>query len=99
MEGVYSMQLKLEHLDIKIGQHKVLLNIVDAKELGVNPGDRVRIRGHESLSAIVDTTDDMVPPGTLGAVSESYRHFKDWDKPVEVVPAFRPDSTTVIKKI
>jgi AMP phosphorylase len=49
------MQLKLEHFNIKIGQHKVLLNIADAKELGVNPGDRVRIRGHESLSAIADT--------------------------------------------
>ncbi len=65
------MQLKLEHFNIKIGQHKVLLNIADAKELGVNPGDRVRIRGHQSLSAIVDTTDDMVPPGTLGSFLKS----------------------------
>lgn len=93
------MQLRLEHIDIKIGQHKVLLNIADAKEMGVNPGDRVRIRGRESLSAIVDTTDDMVPPGTLGAFSEIYKHFHDWDKPVEVVPAFRSKSATVIKKI
>jgi AMP phosphorylase len=83
------MQLKLEHIDIKIGQHKVLFNVVDARELGVIPGDRVRIRGHESLSAIVDTTDDMVPPGTLGAFFEISKHFRDWDKPVEVVPAFR----------
>ena len=89
MEGILFMQLKLEHLNIKIGQHKVLLNIADAKELGVNPGDRIRIRGHESLSAIVDTTDDMVPPGVLGAFVEIYRHFKDWDKPVEVVPSFK----------
>ena len=93
------MQLKLEHINIKIGQHKVLFNVVDAKELGVNPGDRVRIRGRESLSAIVDTTDDMVPPGTLGAFSDIYRHFHDWDKPVEVVPSLRSKSGTVIKKI
>ncbi len=71
------MQLKLEHINIKIGQHKVLFNIADAKELGVNPGDRVRIRGHESLSASVDTTDDMVPPGTLGVFSEVYEHFQN----------------------
>jgi len=93
------MQLKLEHFKIKIGQHKVLFNIADAKELGVNPGDRVRIRGHRSLSAIVDTTDDMVPPGTLGVFSEVYEHFEDWDKPVEVVPAFRSKSSSVIKKM
>ncbi|MDD4620902.1 MAG: thymidine phosphorylase, partial [Methanosarcina sp.] len=87
------MQLKLEHFNIKIGQHKVMLNIVDAKELGVNPGDRVRIRGHESTSAIVDTTDDMVPPGTLGVFSEVYEHFQDWDKPIEVIPAIRSKSS------
>lgn len=93
------MQLKLEHFNIKIGQHKVMLNIVDAKELGVNPGDRVRIRGHESTSAIVDTTDDMVPPGTLGVFSEVYEHFQDWDKPIEAIPAIRSKSSAVIKKI
>jgi AMP phosphorylase len=93
------MQLKLEHFNVKIGQHKALLNIADAKELGINPGDRVRIRGHQSLSAIADTTDSMVPPGTLGVFSEVYEHFEDWDKPVEVVPAFRSKSSAVIKKI
>jgi AMP phosphorylase len=93
------MQLKLEHINIKIGQHKVLFNIADAKELGVNEGDRVRIRGRDSLSAIVDTTDDMVPPGTLGAFTDIYKRFQGWDKPVEVVPAFRSRSATVIKKI
>lgn len=93
------MQLKLEHFNIKIGQHKVMLNIADAKELGTHPGDRVRIRGRESISAIVDLTDDMVPPGTLGVFSEVYEHFQDWEKPVEVVPALRPKSANVIKKI
>ena len=29
------MQLKLEHFNIKIGQHKVLLNVADARELGL----------------------------------------------------------------
>ncbi len=93
------MQFKLEHFNIKIGQHKVMFNIADAKEMGVHPGDRVRIRGRESISSIVDTTDDMVPPGTLGVFSEVYEHFQDWEKPVEVVPALRPKSAHIIKKI
>lgn len=93
------MRFNLEHFKIKIGQHKVMFNIADAKELGVHPGDRVRIRGHQSLSAIVDTTEDMVPPGTLGVFSEVYEHFEDWDKPVEVVPALRSKSSGVIKKM
>jgi len=94
------MQLKLQHFDIKIGQHKVMFNAADAKELGVNPGDRVRLRSHESITAIVDTTVDMVEPGTLGVFTEVYDHMEPgWDKPVEVFPALRSKSGAVIKKL
>ena len=84
------MQLKLEHFNIKIGQHKVLFNIADAKELGVNPGDRVRIRGHQSLSAIVDTTDDMVPPGTLGVFSEFMNTLRTGTSRLKLFLLFAP---------
>ncbi|MDD3042388.1 MAG: AMP phosphorylase [Methanosarcinaceae archaeon] len=94
------MQLKLQHFDIKIGQHKVLFNIEDAKELGINPGDRVRIRDHESISAIVDTTMDMVKAGTLGVFTEVYEHLEAGaDKTVEVFPALRSKSGKIIKKM
>ena len=76
-----------------------MFNDADAKELGVNPGDRVRIRGNDSISAIVDVTEDMVPQGVLGVFSEVYEHFETWEKPVEVFPALRSKSSTVIKKM
>lgn len=91
--------MKLEHFNLKIGQHKVMFNAADAKELGVNAGDRVRIRGNESISAIVDITEDMVPQGVLGIFSEVYEHFEAWEKPVEVFPALRSKSAAVIKKM
>jgi len=34
--------LQVRPFDIEIGQHKVMLNVVDARERGLNAGDRVR---------------------------------------------------------
>ncbi|MCG7852636.1 MAG: thymidine phosphorylase, partial [Methanosarcinaceae archaeon] len=68
------MQLKVQPLDIKVGKYKVVLNIIDAKELGVNEGDRVHVRDHESLTAIVDTTKDMIAPGMIGVYHEVQEH-------------------------
>ena len=36
--------LEVRAFDIEIGQHKVMLNVVDARERGMNPGERVRVR-------------------------------------------------------
>jgi AMP phosphorylase len=64
------MQLKVQPIDIKVGKYKVILNTIDAKEIGVNEGDRVRIRDHETLTAIVDFTEDMISPGMIGLYHE-----------------------------
>lgn len=94
------MQLKVQPLDIKVGKYKVVLNTVDAKELGVNAGDRVHVKDHESLTAIVDTTTDMIAPGMIGIYHEVQERIqREWTEPVEVIPATRPKSTKVIKKM
>ena len=49
--------LLVRPFDIEIGQHKVMLNIVDARERGLNPGDRVRVRAKgAATTALLDTT-------------------------------------------
>jgi AMP phosphorylase len=94
------MQLKVQPLDIKVGKFKVVLNTIDAKELGVNEGDRVYVKDHENLTAIVDTTEDMIAPGMIGVYHEvAERLQRAWTEPVEVMPATRPKSTEVIKKM
>lgn len=94
------MQLKVQPLNIKVGKYKVVLNSVDAKELGVNEGDRVRVRDHDSLTAIVDFTEDMISPGMVGLYHEVQEKLqREWTETVDISPASIPKSAQVIKKL
>ena len=66
--------LQVRPFDIEIGQHKVMLNTVDARERGLNAGDRVRVRTKGSATtAILDVTLEMVKPGEIGIFTEALR--------------------------
>lgn len=94
------MKLKVQPLDIKVGKFKVVLNTYDAKELGIIAGDRVRLKGIKSITAIVDTTDDMVSVGMVGTYQEAQKALGlQWTEPVDVMPAKRPSSIEFIKKM
>src|SRR5512136_893085 len=91
--------LEVRPFDIEIGQHKIMLNVVDAQMLGLNPGDRVRVRTKgASTTAIVDTTIQMVKPGEIGIFTEALRDLKK-PKAVDVMPAVKPDSLCYIKML
>lgn len=94
------MELKVQPIDIKVGKYKVVLNTIDAKELGVNEGDRVRIRGHTILTAIVDFTEDMISPGMIGLYHEVQEQLqRQWTEIVEIEAAEKPKSTRIIRKV
>lgn len=94
------MQLKVQPIDIKVGKYKVVLNTIDAKELGVNEGDRVRVKNHTTITAIVDFTEDMISPGMIGLYNEVQEQLQiQWTEVVEVEAAEKPKSTRVIRKI
>lgn len=94
------MQLKVQPIDIKVGKYKVVLNTIDAKELGVYEGDRVRIKDHVTLTAIVDFTEDMISPGMVGLYHEVQEQLqREWTETVEVEPAERPKSSRIIRKV
>ena len=91
--------LLVRPFDIEIGQHKVMLNIVDARERGLNPGDRVRVRAKgAATTALLDTTTQMVNPGEIGIFTEA---LKDLNNPVDVdiLPAPKPASICNIKRL
>lgn len=92
------MELSIQPINIKVGKNKVVLNNLDAKELGVNAGDRIRIKDHGYITAIVDTTDDMISQGTIGVYHEIMHHI-DINTPVDITPATKPASVGTIKKI
>ncbi|WP_292463850.1 AMP phosphorylase [Methanolobus sp.] len=94
------MQLKVQPIDIKVGKYKVVMNSMDAKELGVYEGDRVRVRNHVTLTAIVDFTEDMIAPGMIGVYHEVQEQLgKQWTEAVEVEPADKPKSAHIVRKV
>ncbi|WP_458186071.1 AMP phosphorylase [Haladaptatus sp. NG-WS-4] len=89
------MEFTTAEIDIGTRSPTVLLNVVDAKELGANPLDRVQIRRDgKTTIGIVELTEELVPAGTLG-VTERLTHL---DGEVEVTLAPKPDSVRYIRK-
>ena len=97
MEG---LNLKAKVLDIDLGKFQVLLHKDDAEELGVHPGDRVRVHANEvDVIAVVDVTKSVVTPGVIGVFADVRTHFGVEDAhDMFVRPAEKPESVRFIKK-
>ncbi|MGB5100804.1 MAG: AMP phosphorylase [Methanothrix sp.] len=91
--------LQVRPFDIEIGQHKVMLNVVDARERGLNAGDRVRVRTKgAATTALLDVTLEMVKTGEIGIFTEALKDLKN-PTSVDVLPAPKPASLSYIKNI
>jgi len=67
--------------------------------LGIHAGDRVRVRGNESTTAIVDFSSTLVQSGTLGVYIDICECIGTGKGDVlEVTPASRPASVNYIRK-
>lgn len=89
------MELSAEEIDIGTRTPTVLFNSTDASELGVHPLDRIRIRyGDQVTTGIVEITDELVDPGSLG-VTRPLGHITG---DVDVTIAPKPDSVAYLTK-
>lgn len=97
MEG---LNLKAKVLDIDLGKFQVLLHAGDAEELGVHPGDRVKVHANNlDVIAVVDVTRSVVPEGVIGVFADVRTHFGVEDAhDMFVRPAEKPESVRFIKK-
>jgi AMP phosphorylase len=76
-----------------------MLNVADARERGLNAGDRVRVRGKgAATTAILDTTLEMVKPGEIGIFTEAMKELKGPTN-VDVLHAPKPASLCYIKNM
>ncbi len=92
------MKLKVQPLRIRTGRYKVVLNTQDAKELGVQAGDRVMLKNNIHLTAIAET-GDMIPEGSVGVYQECCEQLgENCPSTIDVVPTPRPVSINFIKK-
>src|SRR4030067_3267137 len=93
------MEFKVQHLQIKAGKYKVILNPEDAKEIGVRTGDRVQIKNHSYLTAIAEI-GDLISKGSVGIYQDICDKLgKECPLTVNIVPTSRPRSVGFIKKI
>lgn len=93
------MKLKVQPIRIKTGKYKIVLNSEDAKELGVRGGDRVQLKNHSYLTAVVET-GDMIDIGTVGVYQECCEKLgKECPLTLELIPTSKPSSISYIKKI
>ncbi|MDI6877615.1 MAG: AMP phosphorylase [Methanomicrobiales archaeon] len=94
------MKLSVKMLDI--ARRGVLLNISDARTLGVLDGDRVQVTQEaigQSVTALVETTSTMIEPGTVGLYSLTCGRACPQDGTlIEVREAARPVSLEYIRK-
>lgn len=93
------MKLKAQPYDIEVGRYEVIINALDAEELGIHAGDRVQIKNRDTITAVVETTDAIIPPGKVGVYRDAWEALKAVpDEVVEVLPAEKPKSILSIKK-
>jgi len=94
-----AMKLKAQPYDIEVGRYEIIVNALDADELGIHAGDRVQVKNRDTITAVVETTDAIVPSGKLGVYREAWEALKAVpDEVVDVLPASRPSSVSFIKK-
>lgn len=94
------MQLKAKLFEVDFGKEDVVLNVEDAKELGVHSHNRVKLIGkHGSSVSIIHTTHHFVRKGYVGIFSKIKDgvDFKNNEK-VEIEPISPPESVEFIKK-
>lgn len=96
-----SLKLKARLMDVVANMPVVILNLEDAKELGVYPGDRVLLRfSSTSIIASLDTTRKYVAKGEIGIYRDAQVHGIKNKSPVFVSPTARPRSVEyIIKKM
>ncbi len=93
------MKLKAQPYDIEVGRYEIIINALDADELGIHAGDRVQVKNRDTVTAVVETTDAIIPPGRVGVYREAWEALKAVpDEVVEVLPAEKPRAIQFIRK-
>lgn len=102
MVNGYEQEMKVKNLGIESGKLIVLFNGNDARELGVNPLERVEIRNiktGKTCVAVVDITNDMVKEKEIGLFASVEKILGVKSKEIVSVKATDPiKSLDYIKK-
>lgn len=94
------MELTAKKIEMDSGELTILLNEKDAGDIGVGSLDRVRVRYmREMIIAIVQTTESVVAPGTVGLFMKTWSvlGISEGDA-LTVTATAKPGSIEIIRK-
>ncbi len=97
-----SQKLRARVLDITSGKLIAILNKKDARELGLQPMERVELtnsRNRKSVNVVVDVTDSIVKENEVGVFKEMQKFLGvKTGSSIEVKASKKPKSVDFIKK-
>ncbi|MCD6382998.1 MAG: thymidine phosphorylase, partial [Thermoplasmata archaeon] len=95
------MKFRAKILDLDSPIRQIALNEVDGRELGLNPGDRVKIvASGGSTTATVEFSETLVKKGEVALFENLGEELQvSPGDEVEVMPTERPESVDYIKKM
>ncbi len=98
----YVQTMRARLIDLKTSRLIAILNVADAKELGVLPNDRVQLLNPEnniSIKVVVDVTDSIIAENEIGIFTdiEKILGVKE-NSPIKVSVTTKPKSSEFIKK-
>lgn len=93
------MKLKAKFMDFEAGTPIVVMNVQDARDLGVYVNDRVTVSFKAiTKTAFIETTKHLVAPGELGVRKESRKYGVKEGTPLDVFPSEKPASVEITRK-
>lgn len=93
------MKYKIKEINIDAGEFTVILNVKDAKEMGVRSLDRVKlITPKKTITAVVETSTSVVEEGEVGVLCKVLEELKGVESgAVDIVRTDKPHSVELIK--
>jgi len=94
------MKFQVKLFPLKTEKLSVILNSADADELGLLPGDRVKVSlGRDTFVAEVEVATEMVNPGEVGVCTTTANLYKIAEPcSIELTPVPKPKSVEYIRK-
>ncbi len=94
------MKLRVKFLNVEKREYAVVINTDDAHELGLIPGDRVRIfRDDHTLTVSVEISESVVGRGEIGLYSNTLKKFgANEGDDVRITAVSKPRSVESIKR-
>jgi AMP phosphorylase len=93
------MKYKIKEINIDAGEFTVILNVKDAKEMGVRSLERVKlITPQKTITAVVETSTTVVEEGEVGVLCKVLEELKGLESgTVDIIRTDKPHSVELIK--